>query len=355
MGNFAFILHPLNVADIARQYPWAAKIPDRLLEGLFRYVPPLEVSRITGIRSPYAEAEGWFIGCSLTSRQILELPLDYVLGKIIRAGEKAQSLGAKIVGLGTFTALVGDAGLTIARNLNIPVTTGNSYTVAAALAGIKMAAWELGLDIRRAEVAIIGSTGTISSTCARILAREIRYLTLFGHSENKLKRLGDKITAETGLAVRISSNLPETLAKADVVITDTGANGAIIEPANLKSGAIICDVTRPGNVSRRVARERKDILVLEGGVVQMSPGIDFNFNFGFPPGISYASMAETILLALEGRYESFSLGRNLTVAQVDEISSLAAKHGFKLAGLLSLEKVISRNQVRAFVERAKRA
>ena len=43
--------------------------------------------------------------------------------------QKAEKLGAKIVGLGAFTAVVGDAGITVARNLNIPVTTGNSYTV----------------------------------------------------------------------------------------------------------------------------------------------------------------------------------------------------------------------------------
>ena len=355
MESFAFILHPLSVADITRKYPLTARIPAKILEGLFRYLPPLKVAEITGIHSPHACARGWFVSCSLTSRQILELPQDYVLEKIIRAGEKAQSLGAKIVGLGAFTAVVGDAGVTIARNLKIPVTTGNSYTVATAIAGTKMAARQLGIDIGRAEVAIIGATGAIGSTCARILAREIRYLTLFGRNEKKLQRLGDKITAESGLAAQISSNLPQTLTKADVVITVTGANDAIIQPEHLKPGAVICDVARPRDVSRRVAQERKDVLVIEGGVVQFPPDANFNFDFGFPPGTSYACMAETMLLALEGRYESFSLGRDLTVAQVDEISALADKHGFRLAGLRSFEKPVTQEQINAVLERAKRA
>ncbi|NLP17460.1 MAG: shikimate dehydrogenase [Firmicutes bacterium] len=340
MESFAFILHPLSVADIGRQYPWMAKIPERIVEALFRHAPPLTVSEITGIRSPYAAAEGWLISCSLTSRQMHKLPQDYVIEKIIRAGEKAQRLGAKIVGLGAFTAVVGDGGITIARNLNIPVTTGNSYTVATAISASKMAARKMGLDIGRAEVAIIGATGAMGSTCARVLAREIRYLTLLGEGGNKLQRLASRITAETGLAVKISSNLPGTLSKADVVIIVTGAHNGIIRPQHLKPGAIICDVARPRNVSRRLARERKDLVVIEGGLVQMPPNTDFNFNFGLPPGTSCAAMAETMLLALEGRYESFSLGRDLTLAQVDEISALAAKHGFRLAGLRSPERIL---------------
>ncbi|HHW92731.1 MAG TPA: shikimate dehydrogenase, partial [Firmicutes bacterium] len=45
MEKFAFIIHPLNTADIARKFPLAAKIPERILEGVFRYLPPLEVSK----------------------------------------------------------------------------------------------------------------------------------------------------------------------------------------------------------------------------------------------------------------------------------------------------------------------
>ncbi|HHW92849.1 MAG TPA: shikimate dehydrogenase, partial [Firmicutes bacterium] len=101
----------------------------------------------------------------------------------------------------------------------------------------------------------------------------------------------------------------------------------------------------------RVARERDDVLVIEGGVVKVPAGTEFNFNFGFPPGTAYACMAETMLLALEGRYECFSLGRDITVAQVDEISRIAEKHGFELAGLRSFERALTREQIRAVAER----
>ena len=50
--------------------------------------------------SPYAEAEVWFSGFPLTSKQMVELPEEFVMDRIIEAGKIAQELGAKVVGLG---------------------------------------------------------------------------------------------------------------------------------------------------------------------------------------------------------------------------------------------------------------
>ena len=34
MERFAFIIHPLTTADITRKFPLAAKLPERILEGV---------------------------------------------------------------------------------------------------------------------------------------------------------------------------------------------------------------------------------------------------------------------------------------------------------------------------------
>jgi hypothetical protein len=52
-------------------------------------------------------------------------------------------------------------------------------------------------------------------------------------------------------------------------------------------------------------------------------------------------MAETMILALEGRYENFSIGRDLSMEKVKEIAALADKHGFKLAGFRSFERQVT--------------
>lgn len=345
MNKFVFLIHPLDVSYILRKYPWLGVFPDSAVETVFRLVPPFVISHITGVKSPYAEAEGWFVNVPLTARQMLALPEEEVIRRIIQAGQLAERLGAQVLGLGAFTAVVGDAGLTVAKNVHIPVTTGNSYTVGMALAGIRLAAGKMGLDLKKAEVLVVGANGAIGSACARILAREVNYLTIASRNNQRLGNLSRRILRESGLAVRVAADLKQALNKADVVLTVTGSATPIIEPEDLKPGAVVCDVARPRDVSQQVAQARPDVLVIEGGVVQVPGPVNFGFDFGFPPGTSFACMAETMILALEGRHESFTLGRDLSVEQIDEIMQMGKKHGFQLAGLRSFDRALQETEI----------
>lgn len=341
MGDFAFIIHPIEIDDVFRKLKFMKKWPVPLVEAVVRALPPFKVSEITGVRSEHAETSGYFVSCPLTSKQMVTLPEEKVLKKIIRAGKVAEKLGAKIVGLGAMTSVVGDAGITVAKNLNIAVTTGNSYTVATALQGTKKAAQLMGIELNQAEVLVVGATGSIGSVCARILAREARFLTLLARDKKKLDQLASRLLRETGLAAKISSDIKRSVQRADIVIAVTGSAEAVIDVMDLKPGAVVCDVARPRDVARRASELRDDVLVIEGGVVDVPGEADFGFNFGFPPRTSYACMAETMILALEGRFESFTLGRDLSVSQVDEITRLAEKHNFKISGFRSFERAVS--------------
>ena len=115
MEKFAFILHPLSVADMEHLSPLMKYIPNSVIEAGLKMKHPFKVSHITGLKSPYAEAEGWFIGCPLTAKQMVELPEEFVMDRNIQSGQVAQELGAKIVGLGAFTSIVGDAGITVQK------------------------------------------------------------------------------------------------------------------------------------------------------------------------------------------------------------------------------------------------
>lgn len=354
MESFAFIIHPLDTGDIARKFPFTKRLPQAWLEEAMRRLPAFKVSEITGIKSATgAQAKGWFVACPVTSRLMTQLPIEYVLSKISESARLAEKLGAGIVGLGAFTSVVGDAGITVSQNVTIPVTTGNSYTVATALQGIKKAAGLLELDLSQANVAVIGATGSIGKACARIMAKDVKELTLVGRRLEALNQVARDIAGETQVGVHTTLDAKAALRQADVVITVTSAVDTVIEPEDLKSGAIVCDVARPRDVSKKVAEVRDDVLVFEGGVVKVPGDVQFNFNFGFPTGTSYACMAETMILALEGRYESYTLGRELTVEQIQTMAGLAEKHGFTLAGLRSFERAVSEEEITGIRERIK--
>ena len=352
MERFAFILHPLVVQDMARKFPLLRYLPESWVESGIKHIPPIKVSHITGVRSPYAEAEGWFVACPLTARQMLSLPEEFVLDRIVAAGKVAERLGAGIVGLGAFTSVVADAGISIAKRLDIAVTSGNSYTVATALEGTRQALTLMGGEMKNAKVAVLGATGSIGAVCSRILAREAKQLTLVARNQERLQQLAVELRLNQHAEIVVTDDRIKALQDADVVLAVTSALDTIIEPGDLKRGAVVCDVSRPRNVSKRVAEERPDVLVIEGGVVSVPGDVDFGFNFGFPPKTAYACMSETMLLALEGRYENYTLGRELTVEQIETMNRLAAKHQFKLAGFRNFERAVTAEEIAAIQQRA---
>ena len=341
MGRFGFIIHPLSVReDVARKYPIARLLPERAVEWAIKHMRPRVVSHITGVRSATgAETEGWFVGCPLSPRQFMTLPVDFVIGKVIEAGRVAQEAGAKIVGLGAFTSVVGDAGISINDALEIAVTTGNSYTVATAVQGAFQAAELMGHRTGEAVGAVVGATGSIGRVCSQMMAEVLPQLILVGLEERPLRALAEQLSAKT--QVSVSLNGTSALRAADIVVTVTSAVDTVINAEDLKPGAVVCDVARPRDVSRQVAEQRQDVLVVEGGVVAVPGDVEFGFDFGFPPKTAYACMSETMILALEGRYEPFSLGRELSLERVREIAALADKHGFRLAGFRSFERAVT--------------
>ena len=347
MDNFAFIIHPIDPKrDVQRKFPLLGKyLPVRAINYLSRFFPPLYISHITGIRSAATgkEVEGWFVACPFTPQRMMTLPAKTVYRKIIATAKKAQGLGARLVGLGAYTSVVGDGGLTIGKQVDIPVTTGDSYTVAMAVEAVLNAAGRMEIDLSSATAAIVGATGAIGMVSAELLARSVPQIILIGRKPDRLMPVKLRCGA-AGAEVQISTNL-EALRQADLVLTVTSALDAVIQPEHLKSGAVVCDVARPRDVSRKVIELRNDVLVIEGGMVEVPGEVDFHFNFGFPPRMAYACMAETIALALEGRYESYSLGKDLTIEQVRTIDQIARRHGFKLGGFRSFEQAVSDQQI----------
>ncbi len=366
MDTFAFIIHPIDPKrDVSRKYPLLGKIfNERQIDFFSTFFPPVYISEIEGIRSEATgkEIKGWFIACPYTPRRMMELPEQMVYRKIIQTGRLAEKLGAQMLGLGAFTSVVGDAGITIANALDVPVTTGDSYTVMVAVDALREAARIMDIPFHSATVAVVGATGAIGQVCAELLADEVACLHLIGRRMDKLEEVRDRLKSggEPSRGVRPKAEISvstkmDALASAQLILTVTSAVHDVIRPEFLQPGSVVCDVARPRDVSAMVARARDDILVIDGGMVDVPGSVDFHFNFGFPPGKAYACMAETIALALEGCFEDYTLGKHLTRERVEEISGICKKHGFRLSGFRSFEKEVTDEQIEIVRRNARKA
>jgi fatty aldehyde-generating acyl-ACP reductase len=336
MDTFALMIHPLNPKrDVARKYPLLARVlPMRLIHFFSRFWPPVYLSHVTGVCSEATgkEVEGWLVACPFTARQMLQMSPHTAYDKIVRTGRMAHRLGARILGLLAFTSVVGDGGVTVARRLSIPVTTGRSLTVAVAVEVLCEAARCRGVRPESSAVAVVGASGSVGSACAQLLAPIVAELVLIGRRESRLEEVLARVREAGGRVVRVSTRV-EDVRQARMVLSATNAPGPVIQPEHLQRGAVVCDVAQPSDVSPRVVRERDDVLVIEGGVVDVPGEVDFGFDFGLPPGKVYACMAETMVLALEERYESYSLGKDIRLEQVREMAHLAREHGFRLSAI----------------------
>ena len=361
VNRFAFVIHPLsqeyfkNIKPIELLSHVSPPVLMDTVEKVMAYAPPFVYSKVTGIKSTTGvEAEGWLISVGGTPREIMNHDPEFTYRRLLDAARIAKSLGAQIMGLGAFTKVVGDAGFTVAKRAPLPITTGNSYSASGALWAAHDAVLRLGLVPapergRKAPIKamVVGATGAIGSVCARLLAMVVDEVCLVSPETAKLLSLKSSILKETPDArLSLSSRADRSIAAMDMIVTATsGAGAKILDIMKVKPGCVITDVARPLDLPPDEVAKRPDVLVIESGEILL-PGRVSMKNIGLPKNVAYACLAETIVLALEGRFENFTVGRNIEWEKVREIYRLGRKHGMKLAAISGVNGPFSDADIR---------
>ena len=289
------------------------------------------------------------------------MPTEQALRVVGGAVELAISRGATIVGLGGYSSVITGNGLGLGATSR-PITTGNAFTAAASLRAVRRVCRERGIDVAQARVTILGAAGAIGRTIGKQLAGEVGSIALVGRRGEstvvapKLWAAAQEMVASVAAgcgsgnlaaaAVEVDGDMDDLIRSrhieffADpvsavqdslIVIAATSAPHALIDPTDLMEGAIVCDVAQPPNIGRDVRGERPDVTVFDGGIVRVPSGSDFGLTYGLAPGLTYACMAETMLLALSGQTNLRSIGTTLDGDSVERLGGLADEHGFGLA------------------------
>ncbi|WP_180125859.1 dehydrogenase [Rhodoferax sp. BLA1] len=349
VNRFAFVIHPLSQEYFKKVKPIdllsqvSPPVMMNSLEKIMAYAPPFVYSHVSGVQSPTGvEAEGWLISVGGTPREIMRHSPEFTYRRLLDAAATAQRLGAQIMGLGAFTKVVGDAGVTVAKRSPLPITTGNSYSASGALWAAHDALMRLNLLPKprgKARIPfkamVVGATGAIGSVCARLIAKVAQEVYLVSPETAKLLALKESILRETPDAqLFLSAKADKDIAEMDMIVTATsGAGKKVLDIMQVKPGCVITDVARPLDLPASEVAKRPDVLVIESGEILL-PGEHIRMkNIGLPKGVAYACLAETIVLALEGRFENFTVGRAIEWEKVREIYKLGLKHGMKLAAI----------------------
>ncbi len=395
-GRWAFLVHPLDMENY-REFDESLEafndyqIAD-LAERWNDFVEPFVVSGTRMKSKTGATAYGEFVVVPRTTKQILQMPQEQIQEELKAAVLLAAERGAKIVGLGAYTSVASRGGMRLAK-LGIPITTGNSYSVVSAIDAVLDASEYLGVPMNETTASVVGATGAIGRAVAILLSERVNKMNLVGNPahpqkakqrmekictqvyrhilqmassghtfenntigswllqqknlpnpedpESSFKHLARFLAEKDDIPINLSTSCEETLPTTDISVVATNSIGDLITPDMLKFGTVVCDMSRPTNLSKRVEENRPDVLAIDGGVIQIPGTPKWGWNFGFEDGIAYACMSETFLLSLEKDYRNVSLGAELNLDTMTYVRNLAQKHGFKLAGLRSFDRPMS--------------
>ena len=268
--------------------------------------------------------------------------------KVLNAMELAQKKGINITALGGFTSIIFENFNLLQhkqiRNTSLEwerFTTGNTHTAWVICKQLEINAPRIGIDLKKATVAVIGATGDIGSAVCRWLINKtgISELLMVARQQEPLALLQKELGGGT------ITSLDEALPKADIVVWVASMPKTIeIDTDNLKKPCLMIDGGYPKNLDEKFQGE--NIYVLKGGIVEFFNDIGWNMmelaEMQNPQREMFACFAEAMILEFEKCHTNFSWGRNnISLEKMEFIGAASLKHGFSAIGLDKQPKVLT--------------
>lgn len=359
--DFAFVVHALSHRDLLRVpgggiFKYLPKEHEFTFDKAVAKLPGFKYGTINNVISAHdgREINGIIYALSATPKVLKQADPQEIYRKIEYLCYDAYNQGAKIIGLGAYTKIVGDNGVTINQNSPIPVTTGNSLSASATLWALHDALQKMNLlqlnnntGLIQGNAMVIGATGSIGKVSAKLLSLVMSRLYIVAPRIERLNELKNEINKlSPNCEVIVSTDANEHAAEIDALVTATSAfDHKIVDVERLKPGCVVCDCSRPLDFTKEDAIKRPDILIIESGEVVLPGPYNITCDIGLSGNIVYACLAETAILAMEQRYEPFTLGRDIDWEKVKTIFKLANKHGVKLASIQGHWGAISEREI----------
>ncbi|MCG2839054.1 aminotransferase class III-fold pyridoxal phosphate-dependent enzyme [Photobacterium sp. WH77] len=347
--KFGFIAHPTSVplkrhaklmdmfGRMSREQAYGFSPENWQKENVVPFTRFERVVSATG-----AQCSGIVHYMPLTAEEMLSQP-QVMTDRVVEGIHQLQQEGAELVGLGGFTGIVGQRGMQTAKRAKLPVTTGNSLTAYVAYKNVLDALAELEVSEDGAEVAIVGYPGSIALVIARLLLPHgVRLRLVHRHRESSPAHLLAYLPEQYHRQVILTNDLSSCYQNMLFYVAAT-SSGGVIDPARLLPGSVVVDVALPRDVMEQ-ASPRSDLLLIDGGLISASEEVSFGgVQPEFDPKMFMnGCLAETLILALEGRAEAFSIGRELDSKRVLEIGEIAQRHGFFPTPIASLGRKVTK-------------
>ena len=299
------------------------------IKPLYGWIPPREIFRIEARSICQSEpVRGLYIETFIPPDALGRTAFYQNLERVRKAMQRAARLGTGVVTLGGFTSILLEGGGEKEVPEGIAFTTGNSLTAALIVKATEMAAAKLGMDLGSSTIGVIGSTGDIGTAVCRYFKGKTKEIVFCARNRRRLERQMKEL--EGGQACRIAEGVAEALAGSDILICVASTEEPEFDLALCREGALVCDAGYPKNI----LPADHPVHLFWGGMGRLLGGARFEPDdmrevYHFPTSdTGHGCLLESVLLAMEGRKDSYSKGRgNIGVAEIAEIWAMAEKHG----------------------------
>ncbi|MBN2651217.1 MAG: hypothetical protein JXR63_02455 [Spirochaetales bacterium] len=302
--HFTFIAHPRTLDDVFVAIPVLKIFPENITKKILKKTWPLLTSTMeTELQTPDgAKINGRFITIPATPDMLFR-DLRYARAQINDAVTLSKNIGANVVGLGALLPPVVGGGRFIKKDDEINVTTGYSLSTHIVMKNIEYLANILDVNLSNSSIGIIGANQKTARFVALELNHKVKNIYLYDRICNikKLQQTNPNFIMEKDQSNDnedpVVMNFPDRLDEVDIILNFTSHADLTVTSEHVKQGCIIIDDTQPHGISKELANQRPDIIVVDGGLATL-PGFNPHFNFGLMRKEEmWGCLGETILLS----------------------------------------------------------
>ena len=144
-------------------------------------------------------------------------------------------------------------------------------------------------ELTKKEILIISDRSPRTFELIYKLSKEVRFLTVIGENEEKVKQISEKIYNNTGLSIFFAKNIDKILTNYNIIINLR--DEILLDLKNLRSKPIVFDISLEKNLSNELKKLNDSIVAIQ----------DFLFNYDH-------LLMESNLFEIKGEIPSYKYG-----------------------------------------------
>lgn len=298
MKTFVYIVTPTNIKQLKGDWESLKLIPDYILSLFHKLLPKYKIIKLGKFESVQGNIiKGYKIVCPVLDGHKQE---NLLIERIISACRIAEGFGVQLIGLGNGAALIADKNYNrIFKEIKTPVTSGNALSAWCIFEKVYRLAKAKNIALNKSTLLVLGADTQVGFLAARKLSDYVAKIILCAKDADRLIKFKEEILRQNPIEIIVEFNIESAVKDADIVIN---ADDALGENLKLKENSIYCSAK---GLAIKEYRQKGNKFI-------------------------QPSLAETVLLLLEDKAISYSLGENSNLDKLEEIADIAVQHGYEV-------------------------